>query len=474
MGAIGLAGREKLDNLIFVVNCNLQRLDGPVRGNGKIIQELESRFRGAGWNVIKVDLGRHWDPLLAQRQERRAARRMMEVVDGEYQTYKSKNGAFVREHFFNTPELKDMVAELSDDDIWLLNRGGHDPFKVYAAYHAAVNAQGPADRDPREDDQGLRHGRGRRGDEHRPPAEEDRGGRDPPLPRPLRPAGPGRPARGACRTSSSRRARRSSSTCARGARSSAATGRSARRHAPRRSPVPPLAAFERLLKSTEDREISTTMALRADPAASCSATRSSASASCQSSRTRRARSAWRGCSGSSGSGASVGQLYTPEDAAQLVFYREDKNGQVLQEGITEAGAMASGSRRRPPTRSTAMPMIPFYIFYSMFGFQRVGDFAWAAGDMRCRGFLLGGTPGRTTLNGEGLQHEDGHSHVLVGGDPELPRRTTRRSRYEVAVIVQDGLRRMVRGAGGRLLLPDGAERELRAPGHAGGRGARTS
>jgi pyruvate dehydrogenase E1 component len=439
MGAIGMAGRERLDNLIFVVNCNLQRLDGPVRGNGKIIQELEAEFRGAGWNVIKVVWGRHWDPLLARDRDGVLQRRMMAAVDGDYQTYKAKNGAYVREHFFDAPELKAMVAELSDEDIWRLNRGGHDPFKVYAAYHEAVRARGQptvilaktikgygmgeagegmniahqAKKVPLE---ALRHIRDRF---QLPIADDDlekvpylrfeEGSKELEYMRARRKElGGDRP----------RRRRRSASL-----------------------PAPPLEAFERLLKSTEDREISTTMALvqimlllardkelgkRVVPIVP------------DEGRTFGMEGMYRQL----GIWSHVGQLYTPEDADQLAFYREAKNGQVLQEGITEAGAMCDWIAAASSYSVHDAPTIPFYLFYSMFGFQRVGDFAWAAGDMRCRGFLVGGTSGRTTLNGEGLQHQDGHSHVLAANVPNC-RAYDPTFAYEVAVIVQDGLRRMM-------------------------------
>ena len=441
IGAIGLAGREKLDNLIFVVNCNLQRLDGPVRGNGKIIQELESTFRGAGWNVIKVIWGRHWDPLLARDKSGALRRRMMEVVDGEYQVYKSRDGAFVREHFFNTPELKDLVAELSDDDIWRLNRGGHDPFKVYAAYHAAVN-----------DNHGQPtvilaktikgYGMGEAGEAMNIAHQQKkfavdairrfRDRFDLPVPDDKLEEVPFLKFEEGSKELEYLRARRQELGGDRPRR---------RRRAPESLEAPPLAMFERLLHSTEDREISTTMALvqimsilardkklgpRVVPIVP------------DEGRTFGMEGMYRQL----GIWSHVGQLYTPEDAAQLAFYREDKKGQVLQEGITEAGSMAEWMAASSAYSVHAVSMIPFYLFYSMFGFQRVGDLAWAAGDMRCRGFLVGGTSGRTTLNGEGLQHEDGHSHVFSAVIPNC-RSYDPTFSYEVAVIVQDGLRRMV-------------------------------
>ena len=439
MGAIGMASRESLDNLIFVVNCNLQRLDGPVRGNGKIIQELESDFRGAGWNVIKVIWGTRWDQLLARDHKGILKQRMMECVDGEYQTFKSKDGAYVREYFFNTPELKAMVADWSDKDIWDLNRGGHDPHKVYAAYHAAVNHTGQptvilaktikgygmgigaGEAQNITHQQKKMHGDavGRFRDRFVLPVPDDRIDDVPYLK-----FEEGSP----------------ELEYMRARRMDLGGYLPARRRKAEALQVPELAAFERFLKSTDEREISTTMAfvqilqmLLRDKALS----KYIVPIVPDESRTFgmeglfRQLAIWN----------QLGQLYTPEDKDQLMFYKEDKKGQILQEGINEAGAMCDWMAAATSYSTHGVPMIPFYIFYSMFGFQRVGDFAWAAGDMRARGFLLGGTAGRTTLNGEGLQHEDGHSHVLsstipncVSYDPTFA--------YEVAVIMQDGLRRM--------------------------------
>ena len=439
LGAIGMAGREKLDNLIFVVNCNLQRLDGPVRGDGKIIQELESLFRGAGWNVIKVIWGRHWDPLLAKDRSGALERRMMEVVDGEYQTYKAKNGAYVREHFFNTPELRDMVAEMSDEDIWLLNRGGHDPFKVYAAYDAAVKHQGEptvilaktikgygmgaggeamnvAHQTKKIQLDAIRHFR----DRFNIPVPDDRLEEVPYL-----------KFDEGSRELAYLRARRADLGGDRPKR---------RRKSPQPLEIPPLPAFDRLLRSTEDREISTTMAFveflrillrdknvgkRVVPIIP------------DESRTFGMEGLFRQI----GIWSQVGQLYVPEDSEQLMFYKESKSGQIIEEGITEAGAMCDWMAAATAYSIHATPVIPFYIFYSMFGFQRVGDFAWAAGDMRSRGFLMGGTAGRTTLNGEGLQHEDGHSHVLSSVIPNC-RSYDPTFAYELAVILHDGMQRM--------------------------------
>jgi pyruvate dehydrogenase E1 component len=438
MGAIGMASRENLDNLIFVVNCNLQRLDGPVRGNGKIIQELESDFRGAGWNVIKVIWGTHWDSLLARDKKGILMQRMMACVDGEYQTFKSKDGAYVREHFFNTPELKAMVADWTDEEIWALNRGGHDPHKVYAAYHAAVNhpgqptvilaktikgygmgeageAQNITHQQKKMNVEAVRRFR----DRFEIPVPDDQLEKVPYVTFPE-----GSP----------------ELEYMRARRLELGGYLPARRQKAEPLAVPPLSAFERFLKSTDEREISTTMAfvqilqiLLRDK----NLGKHVVPIVPDESRTFgmegmfRQLAIWN----------QLGQLYTPEDKDQLMFYKEDKHGQILQEGINEAGAMSDWIAAASSYSTHGVPMIPFYIFYSMFGFQRVGDFAWAAGDMRCRGFLLGGTAGRTTLNGEGLQHEDGHSHILSANIPNCISYDPAFA-YEVAVIIQDGLRRM--------------------------------
>ncbi|MFT3912728.1 MAG: pyruvate dehydrogenase (acetyl-transferring), homodimeric type [Anaeromyxobacteraceae bacterium] len=439
-GALHMAGREKLDNLIFVVNCNLQRLDGPVRGNGKIIQELEAVFRGAGWNVIKVVWGRHWDKLLARDKKGILQKRMLESVDGDYQTYKSKNGAYVREHFFNTPELKDLVADLSDEDIWRLNRGGHDPFKVYAAYHEASQHQGQPTVILAKTIKG--YGMGEAGEaqnithqQKKMDTDAIRSFRDrfqiPVADADLEKVPFLRFEEGS-REAEYLKARRKELGGDRPKR---------RRKVTPSLPVPGPDAFKRFLDSTEDREISTTMAL-----VQMIQTLARDKAIGQrivpivpdEGRTFGMEGMYRAL----GIWSSVGQLYTPEDRAQLAFYREDKAGQVLQEGITEAGGMCDWIAAATAYSTHNVQMIPFYVYYSMFGFQRIGDLAWAAGDMRARGFLCGGTAGRTTLNGEGLQHEDGHSHLVsatipncVSYDPTF--------QYELAVIVQDGLRRMV-------------------------------
>jgi pyruvate dehydrogenase E1 component len=438
MGAIGMAGRENLDNLIFVINCNLQRLDGPVRGNGKIIQELESDFRGSGWNVVKVVWGRHWDPLLARDRKGILMRRMMECVDGEYQTFKSKDGAYVREHFFNTPELKELVADWSDDDIWQLNRGGHDPFKVYAAYHAAVNHKGQPTLILAKTIKG--YGMGESGEaqnithqQKKMSHESIRNFRDRfqiPVPDDRLEEVPYVTFADGSPEQEYMKARRMDLGGFLPTRRRTATALT----------VPELGAFERFLKSTEDREISTTMAfvqilqmLLRDK----NLGKHIVPIVPDESRTFGMEGLFRQL----GIWNQLGQLYTPEDADQLMFYKESKGGQILQEGINEPGAMCDWIAAATSYSTHGVQMIPFYIFYSMFGFQRVGDLAWAAGDMRSRGFLLGGTAGRTTLNGEGLQHEDGHSHIYsatipncISYDPTFG--------YEVAVVVQDGLKRM--------------------------------
>jgi pyruvate dehydrogenase E1 component len=438
MGAIGMAGREQLDNLIFVVNCNLQRLDGPVRGNGKIIQELESEFRGAGWNVIKVIWGRHWDPLLARDGEGHLRRRMMEAVDGDYQTYKAKDGAFVREKFFSTPELRQMVSDYSDDDIWNLNRGGHDPFKVYAAYQAATSHQGQPTVILAKTVKG--YGMGESGEaqnithqQKKMSVEAIRRFRDRfqlPVPDEKLEQVPYIEFEPNSKEHEYLKARR------------AALGGDRPKRRPRAEslPVPPLATFKRLLEGSGDREISTTMAfvqllqqLVKDPVVGARVVPIVPDES----RTFGMEGMFRQL----GIYSQVGQLYTPQDADQLMFYREDKRGQILQEGINEAGAMSEWMAAATSYAVHGTPTIPFYIFYSMFGFQRVGDLAWAAGDMRSRGFLLGATAGRTTLNGEGLQHEDGHSHVMAAAIPNCVPYDPAFG-YEVAVVIQDGLRRM--------------------------------
>jgi pyruvate dehydrogenase E1 component len=439
-GAISLASREKLDNLVFVINCNLQRLDGPVRGNGKVIQELEGQFRGAGWNVIKVIWGSGWDQLLAADTNGALLKVMSETVDGEYQDYKSKNGAYVRERFFGkSPETAAMVKDWTDDQIWALVRGGHDPLKVYAAYKAASEHKGQPTlilaktvkgygMGEAGEGQNITHQQKKMG-EHALREFRDRFGLTQITDEKLAEIPFIRFEEGSPELEYLRRRRE--------ALGGALPSRRARSTA---LEVPPLSAFDALLKETGDRTISTTMAFvrvlntllrdkqigkRVVPIVP------------DESRTFGMEGMFR----QFGIFSQVGQLYRPEDANQLMFYKEDKSGQLLQEGINEAGAMSSWIAAATSYSTSNVPMIPFYIYYSMFGFQRIGDLAWAAGDMRARGFLVGGTAGRTTLNGEGLQHEDGHSHLISGTIPNCVSYDPTFA-YEVAVIVQDGLRRM--------------------------------
>ncbi len=442
LGAIGLAGREHLDNLIFVVNCNLQRLDGPVRGNGKIIQELESEFRGTGWNVIKLIWGGYWDSLLARDTSGLLRKRMEECVDGDYQTFKSKDGAYVREYFFGKyPELKEMVANWSDDDIWRLNRGGHDPHKVYAAYHVAVNHQGQPTVILAKTIKG--YGMGVSGEAQNITHQQKKMGttslkafRDrfklPLSDEELERLDYIKPADDSPEMKYMREHRQALGGYL-----------PARRRKAQPLEVPPLSAFDTLLKTSgEGREFSTTMAfvrLLGVLVKDKNVGKHVVPIVADESRTFGMEGMFRQL----GIWSSVGQLYTPQDKDQLMFYKEDKNGQILQEGITEAGALCSWLAAATSYSTHGVPMIPFFIFYSMFGVQRTGDLWWASGDSRARGFLLGGTSGRTTLNGEGLQHEDGHSHVSASAIPNcLPYDPT--FAYELAVIVQDGLRRMVR------------------------------
>ena len=412
LGAIGMAGRERLDNLVFVINCNLQRLDGPVRGNGKIIQELEGVFRGAGWNVIKNIWGSGWDPLIARDTSGILLQRMEEAVDGEYQDFKSKNGAYVREHFFGKyPELKAMVADMTDDQVWALTRGGHDPQKVYAAYAAAAKHQGQPTvilaktvkgygMGEAGEGQNITHQQKKMGETH---LKEFRDRFGLPLTEeqlkeiPFLRFEEGSPELNYLRE---RRRALGGSLPAR------------RRRASETLRAPPLSAFDAQLKgSGEGRTFSTTMAfvrllttLLRDKAIG----KRIVPIVPDESRTFGMEGMFR----QFGIYSQVGQLYRPEDANQLMFYKEDQKGQILQEGLNEPGAICSWIAAATSYSSNDVAMIPFYIYYSMFGFQRVGDFTWAAGDMRARGFLLGATAGRTTLNGEGLQHEDGHSHIL--------------------------------------------------------------
>jgi len=440
LGAIPLASRENLDNLIFVVNCNLQRLDGPVRGNGKIIQELEGAFRGAGWNVIKVIWGSYWDPLLAKDTKGLLQKRMMECVDGEYQNFKSRDGAYVRKHFFGKyPELLEMVANMSDDDIWRLNRGGHDPYKVYAAYAAAVKHTGQPTVILAKTIKG--YGMGEAGEAQNITHQQkkmgttslkafrNRFGLDIPDDKideiPYLTFSKDSP----------------EFTYMQDCRKVLGGTFHHRKTRAQALQIPPLSAFEALLKAGgEGRESSTTMAfvrilniLVKDKQIG----KHIVPIVADESRTFGMEGMFRQL----GIWSSVGQLYTPQDADQLMYYKEDKHGQILQEGINEAGAMSSWIAAATAYSTHGIQMIPFFIFYSMFGFQRIGDLAWAAGDMRCRGFLLGGTAGRTTLNGEGLQHEDGHSHIVASTIPNCVSYDPTFA-YELTVIIQDGLRRM--------------------------------
>ncbi len=439
MGALGLAGREDLDNLVFVINCNLQRLDGPVRGNGKIIQELEGEFRGAGWNVIKVIWGSYWDPLLMRDTKGLLKQRMEEALDGEYQAFKSKDGAFVREHFFGKyPELAAMVANMTDEDIWRLNRGGHDPHKVYAAYAAAMTHSGQPTvilaktvkgygMGESGEGQNITHSQKKMADESllafrdrfRIPLNDDdvlackfyHPGEDSPEVRYLKD-------------------RRTALGGSLPARTDSAPSHQA----------PDLSIFQSQLDGTGEREISTTMAFVRILTA---LTRDKIIGPHvvpivpDESRTFGMEGMFRQL----GIYAPEGQLYIPEDADQLMYYREDIQGQVLQEGITEMGAMSSWIAAATAYANHGIAMIPFYIFYSMFGLQRVGDLAWAAGDLQARGFLIGGTAGRTTLAGEGLQHQDGHSLLLASSIPNCISYDPAFN-FELAVIIQDGLRRM--------------------------------
>lgn len=439
LGAISLGGREKLDNLIWVVNCNLQRLDGPVRGNGKIVQELEAVFRGAGWNVIKVIWGSYWDPLLAKDIHGKLKQRMLEVVDGEFQNYKAKDGAYVREHFFGAyPELREMVARMSDADIWRLNRGGHDPHKVYAAYHAAVHHEnqptvilahtvkgygmGAAG-----EGQNRTHQQKKLSNEEMiafknrfniPLSDED-----------------------AAEAKYYRPAADSEEIKYLHERRKALGGYLPQRQthaAPLK--VPELSLFQTLLESSGEREMSTTMAfvrlltlLTRDK----NIGRHIVPIVPDEARTFGMEGMFRQL----GIYSSVGQLYEPQDKDQVMFYKEDKSGQILEEGINEAGAISSWIAAATAYSTHGVCMVPFYIYYSMFGFQRIGDLAWAAGDSRARGFLIGGTAGRTTLAGEGLQHQDGHGLVQAGLIPNCISYDPSFA-YELAVIIQHGMKRM--------------------------------
>jgi pyruvate dehydrogenase E1 component len=441
LGAISLAGREHLDNLIFVVNCNLQRLDGPVRGNGKIIQELETIFRGAGWNVIKVIWGSRWDALIADDHEGLLLQRMEEAVDGDYQTYKSRDGAYVREHFFGTsPELRGMVEHMSDEEIWALNRGGLDARKVYAAYKAAVENTGAPTVILAKTIKG--YGMGESGEGQNITHQQKKMAENALLAFRDRfelPLSDEQATSAAFYKPPADSAEMEFLRERRAALGGSLPARRRKVDAP--LAAPDLKLFESQLSGTGEREVSTTMsfvrvlsALVRDKKLG----RHVVPIVPDESRTFGMEGMFRQL----GIFSQVGQLYTPEDAEQLMFYREDKKGQVLQEGINEAGAFSSWVAAATSYSNHALPTIPFYIFYSMFGFQRIGDLAWAAGDSRARGFVLGGTAGRTTLNGEGLQHEDGHSHILSSTIPNCVSYDPTYG-YEVAVIIHEGLRRML-------------------------------
>ncbi len=440
LGAISLAAREHLDNLIFVVNCNLQRLDGPVRGNGKIIQELEGVFRGAGWNVIKVVWGRHWDPLLAEDKDGTLQHLMDEAVDGDYQNCKNKGGGWTRENFFGRyPETGKMVENMTDDDIWRLNRGGHDPYKVYAAFHEAVNHKGRPTVILAKTVKG--YGTGATGEAanvshnvKKLPVEDLKHFRDRfSLPikdeeiddLPFFKPDADSPEMVYMRK---RRAKLGGFIPQR------------RQKTDVQLTIPELSAFDAILKGSGDREISTTMAfnrilgvLLKDK----SLGKHIVPIIPDEARTFGMEGLFRQL----GIYSAHGQKYEPQDSAQLMFYKESKSGQILEEGINEAGAHAAWVAAATSYSNNNIPMIPFYAFYSMFGFQRTGDLAWAAGDIRARGFMIGATSGRTTLNGEGLQHQDGHSHILASTVPNCISYDPTYG-YELAVIIQDGLRRM--------------------------------
>jgi pyruvate dehydrogenase E1 component len=439
MGALTMPVREKLDNLIFVINCNLQRLDGPVRGNGKIIQELEAAFLGAGWNVIKVLWGSRWDPLLERDHGGLLKRLMEECVDGEYQNFKSKGGAYTREHFFGKyPELKEMVANMSDEEIWHLNRGGHDAQKVYAAYASAVANEGAPTVILAKTVKGFGMGKAGEGlmSTHQQKKLSDDALKEvrdrfniPISDEEIAGLTFRRPAEDSeeMRYLHARRAALGGYLPARSAVAAPLV-------------VPPLEAFNALLEGTGDREISTTMALvrmLTILAKDKNIGQHIVPIIPDEARTFGMEGMFRQI----GIYSSVGQLYTPQDADQLMFYREDKQGQILEEGINEAGSLCSWIAAATAYANHGVSMVPFYIYYSMFGFQRVGDFIWAAGDSRSRGFLVGGTAGRTTLAGEGLQHQDGHSQLVATTVPNCVAYDPTYA-YELAVIVQDGLRRM--------------------------------
>jgi len=439
LGAITLASREQLDNLIFVINCNLQRLDGPVRGNGKIIQELEAIFRGAGWNVVKVVWGTDWDPLLERDEEGLLAKRMMEAVDGDYQKYIVSPGSYIREHFFGRdPELLEMVAQYSDEKLQKMRRGGHDPEKVYAAFKAAIECKGRptvilaktikgyglgeagegrnvTHNQKKLNEEELKEFRSRFGI----PISDDDVAQAPFY----------KPAEDSVEMKYLHERRQALG----GYMPSRSTS-------PLRLEIPPLSEYQEFLEGSKGKELSTTMAfvrmlsklLRDDQIG-----RYVVPIVPDESRTFGMEGLFRQC----GIYAHCGQLYEPVDSEQLLYYKEAKDGQILEEGITEAGSMSSFIAAGTSYMAHGIHMIPFFIYYSMFGFQRIGDLIWAAADARARGFLIGGTAGRTTLNGEGLQHQDGQSLLNAIAFPTV-RAYDPTYAYEIAVIVMEGMRRM--------------------------------
>ncbi|HET9844054.1 MAG TPA: pyruvate dehydrogenase (acetyl-transferring), homodimeric type [Gammaproteobacteria bacterium] len=441
-GALSIASREKLDNLIFVINCNLQRLDGPVRGNGKIIQELEAIFKGAGWEVIKVVWGDLWDPLFARDKSGKLLQRMEEAVDGDYQNYKAKGGAYTREHFFGIyPETQKLVAEMSDEEIWHLNRGGHDPKKVYAAYAKAIKTKGKPTVILAKTIKG--YGLGKAGEAlniahnvKKIDAEDIMAFRDrfniPIRDEDIEKVPFYRPSEDSPEIRYLRKLRE---------KLGGPLPFRRRKASEAILPIPDLAIFDNQLKSTGDREISTTMAFVRILSALIkdkSLSKRIVPIVPDEARTFGMEGLFRQL----GIYAPEGQKYEPVDKDQVMFYKEMESGQILEEGITEAGSFCSWLAAASAYSSHNLVMIPFFIFYSMFGFQRIGDLAWAAGDMRSRGFLLGGTSGRTTLNGEGLQHQDGHSHIMAGLVPNCISYDPTFA-YELAVIIHHGLQRMI-------------------------------
>ncbi|AMO70350.1 pyruvate dehydrogenase (acetyl-transferring), homodimeric type [Zhongshania aliphaticivorans] len=439
LGSIALAGREGLDNLVFVVNCNLQRLDGPVRGNGKIIQELEGVFRGAGWNVVKVIWGRHWDKLLEKDKTGLLRRRMNEVVDGELQNYKANGGAYTREHFFGKyPELLELVKDLSDDDIMYLNRGGHDPYKVYAAYAKAMETKGRPTvvLAMTVKGYGLGEGGEAQNETHsvkKLGVEELKKFRDrfgvPISDEDLKSVPYYRPAEDSPEMVYMRKRREKLGGFL-----------PARQADFEALKIPELDSFSAQLKATGKREISSTMAF-VRMLSSLVKDKEIGSRIVPIVPDEARTFGMEGMFRQLGIYSSQGQRYTPHDSDQIMYYKEDKQGQILEEGITEAGAFSAWLAAATSYSNHHYPMIPFYIFYSMFGFQRIMDLAWAAGDSQARGFLLGATAGRTTLNGEGLQHQDGHSHLMANMIPNCVSYDPTYS-HELAVIIQDGMRRM--------------------------------